>query len=241
MRWRMLVLVLVTRTTMGFQFQAVPAVSPLLQADLGFTFSQLGLLTGIYLAPGVFFALPGGILGRRFGEKRLVVLSLGLMTLGGLTTAQSSLFAVALTGRLLAGIGAVLMNILLARMVADWFAEREMATAMAITQAAWPIGLGIATASLGVLAMATSWRIALVVTALIALAGAIFGVLFALASQGAFNRFFQWRYDTTLVFVRVTAAIAARAVAVAEPLGILASLASSWGLLRQRTLALTGR
>ena len=173
MRWRMLVLVLITRTTMGFQFQAVPAVGPLLQADLALSFSQLGLLIGIYLAPGVFFALPGGVLGRRFGEKRLVVLSLGLMTLGGLVTAQSSVFAVALAGRLLAGIGAVLMNILLARMVADWFADREMATAMAITQAAWPIGLGLATLSLGAFALATSWRIALVVTASLALAGAV--------------------------------------------------------------------
>ena len=40
--------------------------------------------------------------------------------------------------------------------------------------------------------------------ALIAVAGAVFGVVFALASQGAFNRFFQWRYDTSLIFLRVT-------------------------------------
>src|SRR6476660_2805115 len=42
--------------------------------------------------------------------------------------------------------------------------------------------------------------------ALISVAGAVFGVLFALASQGFFNRFFQWRYDTTLVFLRITPA-----------------------------------
>ena len=39
---------------------------------------------------------------------------------------------------------------------------------------------------------------------LIATAGAVFGVLLAVATQGAVNRFFQWRYDTALVFVRVT-------------------------------------
>jgi len=57
----------------------------------------------------------------------------------------------------------------------------------------------------------------------------------------AFNRFFQFRYDTALVFVRVTPAIAARAVSVAVPLGILASLSASWGLLRGGALSLARR
>jgi putative ABC transport system permease protein len=75
----------------------------------------------------------------------------------------------------------------------------------------------------------------------IALAGAVFGVALAVVLEGGFNRFFQFRYDTALVFVRVTPAIAARAVAVAVPLGILASLTASWGLLRQGALSLARR
>ena len=42
---------------------------------------------------------------------------------------------------------------------------------------------------------------------LIAAAGTVFGILFALAAQGWFNRFFQWRYDTALVFLRITPAV----------------------------------
>lgn len=75
----------------------------------------------------------------------------------------------------------------------------------------------------------------------IALCGAAFGVVLAVVLEGGFNRFFQWRYDTALVFVRVTPAIAARAVAVAVPLGVAASVAASWGLLRQGALALVRR
>ena len=41
----------------------------------------------------------------------------------------------------------------------------------------------------------------------VAIAGAIFGVLIAAGAQYGINRFFQARYDTTLVFVRVTASI----------------------------------
>jgi putative ABC transport system permease protein len=76
---------------------------------------------------------------------------------------------------------------------------------------------------------------------LIAIAGAIFGILAAVAAQGAINRFFQWRFDTTLVFVRVTARIAWEAVAFAVPLGVLAGLAASWTLLRRSVVSLVGR
>ena len=75
----------------------------------------------------------------------------------------------------------------------------------------------------------------------IAAAGAVFGVLFAAATQGAVNAFFRWRYDTTLVFVRVTPAIAARCVAVALPLGVMAGLLASWTLLRRPVLDLLRR
>jgi len=76
---------------------------------------------------------------------------------------------------------------------------------------------------------------------LIATAGAAFGILLAVATQGAVNAFFQWRYDTALVFVRVTRSIALQSIAVSVPLGILAGLVGSWTLLRRDVLALVGR
>ncbi len=76
---------------------------------------------------------------------------------------------------------------------------------------------------------------------LIAAAGAVFGILLAIATQGAVNQFFQWRYDTALVFVRVTRSIALQSIAVSVPLGILAGLVGSWTLLRRDVLALLGR
>ena len=76
---------------------------------------------------------------------------------------------------------------------------------------------------------------------LIAVAGAAFGILFAAALQGAVNAFFQWRYDTALVFVRITPRIALRCVLLAVPLGVLASVISSWTLLRSNVLELARR
>jgi putative ABC transport system permease protein len=65
----------------------------------------------------------------------------------------------------------------------------------------------------------------------VALAGALFGIVLCAAFQGGINRFFQWRYDTALVFVRITPLIALKSVALSVPLGVLAVVASSWTLL----------
>jgi hypothetical protein len=77
--------------------------------------------------------------------------------------------------------------------------------------------------------------------AIIAGAGAAFGVGLAWLTEGAFNAFFQWRYDTSLVFVRITPSIAWRSIAVAMPLGIAASVLASWALVRSNTLELVRR
>jgi ABC-type lipoprotein release transport system permease subunit len=76
---------------------------------------------------------------------------------------------------------------------------------------------------------------------LIASAGALFGLVLALASEGIINRFFQWRYDTALVFVRISPDVAAFCVAIAVPLGAAATVAASWALLRRGGLRLARR
>jgi putative ABC transport system permease protein len=77
--------------------------------------------------------------------------------------------------------------------------------------------------------------------ALIAAAGAAAGILFAVVVQDAFNRFFQWRYDTTLIFLRITPGVVWRSLLLAVPLGIAASVIASWTLLRQQILGLVRR
>ena len=76
---------------------------------------------------------------------------------------------------------------------------------------------------------------------LIAGAGALFGLLLAFASEGLINRFFQWRYDTALIFVEVTPNVAATCIAIAVPLGAVATVAASWALLRRGGLRLARR
>ena len=76
---------------------------------------------------------------------------------------------------------------------------------------------------------------------LLAGAGALFGLALAAVSESLINRFFQWRYDTALVFVHVTPTVAATCLAIAVPLGAVATVAASWALLRRGGLRLAKR
>jgi MFS family permease len=159
-RWIMLAVVFVARLSLGFQFQSIASVAPLLVSDLDLTYAQLGWLIGLFSLPGVVLAFPGGLLGRRFGERPVAVAGLALMVLGALITAWSSTFLIASVGRTLSGAGFVVANTVFAKMVADWFVGKELATAMAVVLTAWPAGIGLALVSLGAVASAFAWRTA---------------------------------------------------------------------------------
>src|SRR5258708_23851751 len=131
------------RSTMGVQFQSVAAVAPLLGADLGISLADIGILVGLYSVPGVALALPGGAVGQRFGDKKTVLAGLILMIIGSCIMAFSSSWGGQISGRLVAGVGGVLMAVLMAKMVADWFTGKELSTAMAIFINSWPIGIAV--------------------------------------------------------------------------------------------------
>ena len=76
---------------------------------------------------------------------------------------------------------------------------------------------------------------------IVAGAGAVFGLVLAVLSESLINTFFQWRYDTALVFVRITRDVALTSAAIAVPLGASATVIASWALLRRSGLRLARR
>jgi predicted MFS family arabinose efflux permease len=167
-RWLVLAVLFLARTAMGFQFQSVASLSSFVITDLGIDYTQLGLLIGLYLLPGVVIAYPSGLLGQRFGDKQIAVLGMTLMVAGGVLTALSHSYGIFLVGRLISGIGAVLLNVVLTKMVTDWFADRELGTALALLVSSWPVGIGIALIVLPPLAVAASASTASILTAVAA-------------------------------------------------------------------------
>jgi MFS family permease len=165
-RWLMLAVLFLARTAVGFQFQSVAALGPVMVAELSIDYATLGTLVGLYLLPGVLLAIPGGVLGQRFGDKRVSLIGLGLMIAGGLLVAVGATPLSIGLGRVVSGTGAVLLNILLAKMVTDWFAKREIVLAMALLVSSWPVGIGLALVLMPPLAAAFSTAGALAFTVL---------------------------------------------------------------------------
>jgi MFS family permease len=142
-RWNILALLFAVRTAMAVQYQSVAAVAPMLVTDYGIGIADVGLLISLYLAPGIVLALPGGTIGARFGDKVSVLGGLALMSIGGLVMVLAETWAGQIVGRLVAGTGGVLLNVLMSKMIVDWFSGREIATAMAIFVNSWPVGIAI--------------------------------------------------------------------------------------------------
>ena len=143
-RWVILFVLFFARTTMAFQFQSVAALSPLMIESLLLSITEIGLLIGLYLGPGVIVATLGGSVASIFGDKRVVVISLILMLAGSILALQSSTFGGLVAGRVIGGIGGVIINVVMTKMVIDWFAGRNLAAAMAIFISSWPMGIGLA-------------------------------------------------------------------------------------------------
>lgn len=142
--WAVLAVLFTVRVAMGFQFQSVAALSPLFVDIYGVDLTSMGFLIALYLSPGLVIALPGGAIGARFGDKRVVSLGLMLMVVGGALMAGVADWQAQLAGRLLSGTGGILLNVMMTKLVADYFAGREIATAMGIFINSWPVGIALA-------------------------------------------------------------------------------------------------
>jgi MFS family permease len=185
MRWLILAVLFVARATIAFQFQSIAALAADLVAPLHIDYARLGFLIGLYMLPGVAIAVPGGMLGQRFGDKRTVLFGLALMALGGALGGGGGDYTAALAGRVVSGIGAVLVYVLLAKMATDWFAGRELSTALALLVMSWPVGMGTALVLEPRIAASHSLAVALQVATAAAVLIAVVMALVYRTPQGA--------------------------------------------------------
>ena len=164
-RWTILAVLFTARISVAVTFQAVAAILPFLVADLGLTYTRAGTLIGLFMLPGVLLAIPAGWLGARFGDKTVALYGLAAMIAGSVIFAHAGSFGQAAFGRVVGGSGAIVLNVLLAKMTTDWFAGREIATAMGFLTSSWPLGLALAMAAFGWWVTVAGWPAVLYATA----------------------------------------------------------------------------
>ncbi|MDR6688464.1 CP family cyanate transporter-like MFS transporter [Arthrobacter sp. 1088] len=173
--WLILACIGLIALNMRGPFVAVAPVVDLLQADLGFSPVELGLLTGI---PVLCFSLASplaSMAGRRLGAEFAVMLTL-LGVLAGVVIRSSGGGVPVMVGTVIIGVAITIGNIAVPLIIRRDFAPRRQATAMGVYTAALNIGSFLTSVATAPLADLVGWRLSLAASALLALAAILFWV-----------------------------------------------------------------
>lgn len=177
-RWVVLAALFLARCSLGYHFQSVASVAPLLVEDMGIGYGKVGALIGFFSTLGILTALPSGLLGRRWGESKVVLLGLGAMAVGGILMGLTDSYALAAAGRLISGAGAVALTVTMVKLIGDLFEGKMVVTALAILINSWPVGITIGLWTQGAIAEAYGWQAVFLSAGGAALLGMILVVAF---------------------------------------------------------------
>lgn len=156
--WSIVLALFLARCALGYQYQTVASVQGFLVGELGYDYTAVGTLIGLYSLTGMFVALPAAMMGRRWGDGRMASVGLGLMAIGGFLPEFGSSWEVLALGRTIAGTGGIFVTVLMTKMVGDWFAGGALVTALAVVMNSWPVGVGIGLIVQGPMAEAWGWQ-----------------------------------------------------------------------------------
>jgi len=164
----MLAILFLVRLAMGYQFQSIASVSSQLVAEFGFSYAEIGTLIGFFLLPGIIVAIPSGLLTRSTADKNLLMIGAVAMIVGALTIGVGDNPTAIYSGRLVTGIGGTIFNVILTKMVTEWFFGKEIMTALGVMLTAWPIGIALGLVTQGTIAEDLGWQAVMHATAIVA-------------------------------------------------------------------------
>lgn len=177
LRWIMLLVLFVVRLAMGYQFQSVASTASQLVDRFGFSYAQIGTLIGLFLLPGIVVAIPSGLLTRALADKTLLLIGAVAMIVGGLVMGFAETPAMLYVGRCITGVGGTIFNVILTKMITDWFLGKEIVTALAVMLTSWPIGIALGLLSQGWAADHYGWQGAMHATVAVAAFGFVLTAL----------------------------------------------------------------
>lgn len=129
-RWYILILSTLTNATaVAAPSMALSVLFPEISADLELTLVQVGMVWGIGALPGIVTGLLGGVIGDRFGPKRILIATYLLSGLAGILRGLSPGFgSLLITVSLFGALGPLaIMNAI--KLCSLWFPQRQLGLA----------------------------------------------------------------------------------------------------------------
>lgn len=140
-RWLVLASSVVSFFAVGVTFFAVPPLIPQLVGRYALNNFQVGVLMGAIAVPAILLSIPLGRAVDRWDSRSAGLAGLALMGGAGVLFALAPSYGVLLLARLLFGIGGLVMNLLLARLISNAFAGKELSLAMGVFNAVYPASM----------------------------------------------------------------------------------------------------
>lgn len=164
---------------LAFFTRLAPAVAiPDLRDAFLLDAAELGLLTSVYLWPFALMQPVAGVLTDAMGPRRTVAAFLLIGGIGQVLLATAPTFSVALTGRAVTGLGASVLYVGAAKIMAQWFRGREFGTLTGAWTSVANLGGLTAAAPLAALIALAGWRLSFGAVGLVMLATAVLVYVF---------------------------------------------------------------
>jgi sugar phosphate permease len=175
---RVALALLVVAGVVNYIDRATLAVAnPLIREELGLSIADMGYLLSAFLWAYAFAQLPTGAMVDRLGPRILLTMGLGLWSLaqlcGGLVRSFGQFFG----ARVLLGIGEAPQFPTGARVVRDWFNQRDRGLATGVFNCASSLGTAIAAPLLTYLMLSFGWRAMFVIMGVAGLIVSLFWFL----------------------------------------------------------------
>ena len=157
-RWSVLVQMWLCMLASVAAFQGIPPVLSLILREFHLSYHQGGMLMSIFALPAIILSLPAGLLADRYGTKSVAAAALLLMTAGSVAVAIANSYLALIIGRMITGVGAVLLLVVTPQGIGAAFMSKEIGLAMGIFSAAGPMGILVSFIGLPALAAPFGWR-----------------------------------------------------------------------------------
>ncbi|MFD5011435.1 DHA2 family efflux MFS transporter permease subunit [Streptomyces chartreusis] len=140
-RWWALGALVASMLTLGFDMTILNVALPTMAADLGATTGQQQWMADAYVVVFAALMLPAGLLGDRFGRRRMLITGLGVFLAGSLIGALAGDVNAVIAARAVMGVGAALVTPLSLSVLPTLFGPEERTKAVGIASAASALGL----------------------------------------------------------------------------------------------------
>ncbi|MDH4266768.1 MAG: MFS transporter [Deltaproteobacteria bacterium] len=164
-----LLVMTLAHTVTSFCNLSIPPLTPFLRDELHLTHAQVGMLVSFFYIGVVSASILFGWISDLLGERRALILGLGVQGLFMLCFAWTDTFLLGGLFLILAGIGYSSVNPATTKGVMRWFPPQGRATAMGVKQTGIPLGGILAASTLPGLAVACGWRTAIILVGVLTL------------------------------------------------------------------------